>query len=105
MVIRQGAPLVASLLLATAAVVTGGDRRHIARLPDTRGLKNEVLLQKAHHSCYDNQLTDVGVRLIEVETAADIKRAVNERTAMMFFMNKDDDPIGDQARKIMDEDE
>ncbi len=79
-----------SLLLATAAVVTGGDRRHIARLPDTRGLKNEVLLQKAHHSCYDNQLTDVGVRLIEVETAADVKRAVNDRTAMMFFMNKDD---------------
>lgn len=79
-----------SLLLATAAVVTGGDRRHIARLPDTRGLKNEVLLQKAHHSCYDNQLTDVGVRLVEVETAADVKRAVNERTAMMFFMNKDD---------------
>ncbi len=79
-----------SLLLGTAAVVTGGDRRHIARLPDTRGMKNEVLLQKAHHSCYDNQLTDVGVRLIEVETAADIKRAVNDRTALMFFMNKDD---------------
>jgi D-glucosaminate-6-phosphate ammonia-lyase len=76
-----------ALLLGTAAVVTRGDRRLIQRLPETRGMKNEVILQKAHHTCYDNQLTDVGVRLIEVETAADVKRAVNERTALMFFMN------------------
>jgi L-seryl-tRNA(Ser) seleniumtransferase len=76
-----------ALLLATAAVVTRGDRRAIGRLPDARGMKNEIILQKAHHTCYDNQLTDVGVRLVEVETAADVKRVVSERTALMFFMN------------------
>jgi L-seryl-tRNA(Ser) seleniumtransferase len=79
-----------ALLLGTAAVVTRGEARFITRLPDTKGMKNEVLLQKAHHSCYDNQLTDVGVRLIEVDSAADIKRVVNDRTTLMFFMNKDD---------------
>src|SRR2546426_8790041 len=79
-----------ALLLGTAAAVTGADRKLIARLPDTAGMKNEVVLQRSHHSCYDNQLTDVGVRLIEVETAADVQRAVNKRTALMFFMNKDD---------------
>jgi D-glucosaminate-6-phosphate ammonia-lyase len=79
-----------SLLLGTAAVVTRGEPRFISRLPDTKGMKNEVLLQKAHHSCYDNQLTDVGIRLIEVDSAADVKRVVNDRTALMFFMNKDD---------------
>jgi L-seryl-tRNA(Ser) seleniumtransferase len=76
-----------ALLLATAAVVTRGDPERIRRLPDTRGMKNEVILQKAHHSCYDNQLTDVGVQLVEVETPADVRRALNDRTAMMFFMN------------------
>ena len=76
-----------AMLLATAAAVTGGDRKHIARLPDIAGMKNEVLLQKAHHTCYDNQLTDVGVKLIDVETPADVRRAVNERTALMFFLN------------------
>jgi uncharacterized pyridoxal phosphate-dependent enzyme len=76
-----------SLLLATAAVVTRGDRDRIKRLPDTAGMKNEVILQKMHHSCYDNQLTDVGVKLIDVETAADVHAAVNERTALLFFMN------------------
>jgi L-seryl-tRNA(Ser) seleniumtransferase len=76
-----------ALLLGTAAAVTKGDRNNIRRLPDTRGMRNEVILQRAHHSCYDNQLTDVGVRLVEVETAADVARAVSERTALMFFMN------------------
>jgi L-seryl-tRNA(Ser) seleniumtransferase len=76
-----------ALLLGTAAAVTRGDAKRIARLPDTSGMKNEVVLQKAHHSCYDNQLTDVGVKLIDVETADDVKRAVSDRTALMFFMN------------------
>src|SRR5207249_676019 len=47
-----------ALLLGTAAAVTRGDARFIRRLPDTTGMKNEVILQKAHHTCYDNQLTD-----------------------------------------------
>jgi L-seryl-tRNA(Ser) seleniumtransferase len=67
--------------------VTRGDRKLIPRLPDTTGMKNEVVLQKAHHSCYDNQLTGAGVKLIEVETAEDVKRVVGERTALLFFMN------------------
>ncbi len=79
-----------AMLVAAAAAVAGSDRKKIARLPDTTGMKNEIILQRAHHSCYDNQLTDVGARLIEVETAADVKRAVNDRTALLFFMNKDD---------------
>jgi len=79
-----------ALQLGTAAIVTRGDRKKIARLPDTAGMRNEVLLQRPHHSCYDHQLTAIGVRLIDVETPADLKRAINERTALMFFMNKDD---------------
>jgi L-seryl-tRNA(Ser) seleniumtransferase len=83
-----------ALLLGTAAAVAGRDRKHIARLPDTAGMRNEVVLQKAHHSCYDNQLTAVGVKLIDVETAADVGRAVTDRTAVMFFMNMADGRIG-----------
>jgi uncharacterized pyridoxal phosphate-dependent enzyme len=76
-----------ALLLGTAAAVTRGEGDLIRRLPDTQGMKNEVLIQKAHHSCYDNQLLDVGVKLIDVETAADVKKAVSEKAALMFFMN------------------
>jgi L-seryl-tRNA(Ser) seleniumtransferase len=76
-----------ALLLGTAAAVTRGDAKLLKRLPDTTGMKNEVILQKTHHTCYDNQLTDVGVKLINVETPADVKHVAGERTALMFFMN------------------
>ena len=76
-----------ALLLGTAAAVTRGDANLISRLPDTTGMRNEVLIQKTHHSCYDNQLTDVGVKLLDVESAMDVERAISDRTALMFFMN------------------
>jgi L-seryl-tRNA(Ser) seleniumtransferase len=76
-----------AMLLGTAAVVTRGDRDRIKRLPDTSGMKNEVIMQRSHHTCYDNQLTDVGVKLIDVDTRVDLDRAVSERTALMFFLN------------------
>lgn len=76
-----------ALMLATAGVVTRGVAANIRRLPDTTGMKNEVILQRAHRSCYDNQLANVGIRLIEVETAAQARKAINDRTALMFFMN------------------
>jgi seryl-tRNA(Sec) selenium transferase len=46
-----------ALLLGTAAAVTRADAKLIRRIPDTTGMKNEVILQKAHHTCYENQLT------------------------------------------------
>jgi len=76
-----------ALLLGTAAAVTRSDKERIKRLPDLTGAPNEVLLQKSHHSCYDNQLTNVGVKLIDVETADDVRRLAGEKTALMFFMN------------------
>jgi L-seryl-tRNA(Ser) seleniumtransferase len=76
-----------AIFLGTAAAVMRGDAKLAAMLPDTVGMRNEVLIQKAHRSCYDHQLTGVGAKLVEVETAADVARAVGARTALMFFMN------------------
>jgi L-seryl-tRNA(Ser) seleniumtransferase len=76
-----------AIFLGTAAAMTRGDAKHVSRLPDTSGMKNEILIQKAHRTCYDNQLTGPGGKLIEVETAEDVARAVTDRTALMFFMN------------------
>jgi L-seryl-tRNA(Ser) seleniumtransferase len=76
-----------ALLLGTAAAITRGKPELIKRLPDTAGMPNVVILQKAHHSCYDNQLTDVGARLVDVETPADVRRAIRKETALLFFMN------------------
>jgi len=48
-------------------------------------MKNEVIIQKSHRYIYDHGIRNCGVRLIEVETATDIDRAVNDNTAMLFF--------------------
>lgn len=76
-----------ALLLGTAAVVSHGEPERIKRIPNLTGMRSEVLMQKGHHTCYDNQLKDVGVKLIDVDTPADVERAISDRTALMFFMN------------------
>ena len=82
-----------ALSLATAACVAGKDPERIRRLPDTRGLKNEVLVQKTHRVGYDHAIRNAGVKLIEVETREELEKAISPRTAMMFFLNFAD-PLG-----------
>jgi len=76
-----------ALTMGTAACVAGKDAEKIRRLPDTAGMKNEVIIPKAHRNGYDHAVRNVGVRLVEVETAEDVDRAANERTAMMLYFN------------------
>ncbi len=77
----------AALTLGTAACVTGCDEEKMSRLPDTRGMKNEVILQKSHRVEYDHAVRNVGVRLIEVESRRELEAAIGSRTAMLFFLN------------------
>jgi L-seryl-tRNA(Ser) seleniumtransferase len=76
-----------ALSLATAACVAGSDTARIRRLPDTTGMKNEVLVQRTHRVGYDHAIRNAGVRMIEVETREEMEKAISERTAMMFFLN------------------
>jgi L-seryl-tRNA(Ser) seleniumtransferase len=76
-----------AMQLAAAAAITRGEPDRVRRLPDTAGMKNEVITQKSHHACYDNQITACGAKLVDVETRADLERAINDRTAMMLFYN------------------
>ena len=76
-----------ALSVATAACITGDNRDRVRRLPDTTGMKNEVIVQKTHRVNYDHAIRNAGVRMIEVVTREDLEKAINERTAMMFFLN------------------
>jgi L-seryl-tRNA(Ser) seleniumtransferase len=87
----------AAMTLGTAACITGKDPDKIKRLPDTRGLKNEVIIQKSHRFPYDHAVRAVGVTLIEVETRQQMEKAIGERTAMMLFLNYAD-PLGQVKR-------
>lgn len=86
-----------ALTLGTAACIAGTDKELIDRLPDTTGMKNEVIIQKSHRYGYDHSVRAAGVKMVEVETAADLEAAVNPRTAMMLFFNNND-PLGQIKR-------
>ena len=76
----------AALCLATCAVTAGDDPVKIDRLPDLTGMKSEIIIQKAHRNSYDHAFRMVGVTLVEVETADDIRRAINPKTAALAMV-------------------
>jgi L-seryl-tRNA(Ser) seleniumtransferase len=76
-----------AMQLATAAAVTWRDKNLIGRLPLPTAMGIEVIRQKTHRACYDNQVTACGVQLVDVETLDDLERAISPRTAMMLAYN------------------
>ncbi|MAM84739.1 MAG: aminotransferase class V-fold PLP-dependent enzyme [Acidobacteriota bacterium] len=77
----------AALTQATAACVCGTDQNAIRQVPNTTGLKQEVIIQRSHRFGYDHAIRNVGVELVEVETRAELEAAVTDQTAMLFFLN------------------
>jgi D-glucosaminate-6-phosphate ammonia-lyase len=79
------------LLLAAAACIAGDDPERIARLPDTTGMRNEIVIQRCDRIHYDQALRMAGARLIEVGsaeacTATDIEAVIGPRTAALIYI-------------------
>jgi len=74
-----------SILLATAACVTGGDPDKIRRIPDTAGMKNEVIVPRAHRNGFDHAARTVGTRFLEVDTIEQVRSAIGAKTAMLYW--------------------
>ena len=77
-----------AITMGTAACVAMGDPEKLKRLPDTSGMKNEIVQQKKHRGGYEQQMLLVGTKTVWVETREELDRAINERTAMLFFYNE-----------------
>jgi D-glucosaminate-6-phosphate ammonia-lyase len=82
-----------AITMATVACVAQGDPEKLKRLPDSTGMKNEVILQKSHRSGYEQQMLLVGAKIVWIESKEELEAAITDRTAMMFFFN-DRDPDG-----------
>ena len=80
-----------AMSIAMAGVMSGKDPKKIKQLPDTTGLRNEVILQESHTIGYAQALTNVGAKLVKVKTAEDLENAINEKTAMLWFLNANTD--------------
>ena len=76
-----------AMTLGTAGVLTGSDAQKIVDLPNLAGMKTEVIMQKSHRFGYDHAIRNCGVKIVEVETAAELEAAITPQTAMMLFYN------------------
>jgi L-seryl-tRNA(Ser) seleniumtransferase len=78
-----------ALMLGMAGVLSGNDAKKASQIPflEGAGMKSEVILQKAHNDGYAHALKNCGVKLITVTTVEELENAINENTAMMYFIN------------------
>lgn len=85
-----------ALVLGMAGVLTGMDPKKASQLPflEGTGMKSEVILQKSHANGYHHALTNAGVSLITVETRQELEKAINQKTAMLWFLNREA-PVGE----------
>lgn len=77
-----------ALVLATAACIAGKDPVKAMQLPESKGMKNEVIVQKDSRTVYDRCVTVAGGKLIEVagEEGRCVEDAINEKTAAIFSL-------------------
>ena len=76
----------ASITLMVSAAMTGTDGAASQRLPDTSGLKNEIVLQRNHRYKYDRQIAFTGAHLVLAGDASgtspeQLESAIGPKTA------------------------
>ena len=79
-----------ALTLATAACMAGDDDTKIQQLPDTTGMKNEILIQERQRYWYDRCLELAGAKLVmfgnaEGTTREDLENAIGPSTAAVHY--------------------
>ena len=89
----------AAQVLMVAACMTGQSEQNVEQLPDTTGMKNEVILFKGQRNRYDKAYVTAGARLVEYgsedyATADDLKNAINENTACIAYVVAPFEPKG-----------
>lgn len=76
-----------AMVLGTAASITGKDAEKRKMLPFPPGPRPEVLMQKSHRYVFDQAITTAGAKIIEVEGANEMEKAINNKTVMALFFN------------------
>jgi L-seryl-tRNA(Ser) seleniumtransferase len=77
------------MTLGLAGILTGTDQKKVEQLPhlEYTGMKSEVILQKGHDIVYTHALTNTGCKVVFVETVEELEKAINERTALLWFLH------------------
>jgi uncharacterized pyridoxal phosphate-dependent enzyme len=78
-----------AMALATAACIAGSDPKNVWQLPDTAGLKHEVVMLGGR-SAFDSAIRLAGGKLVLVHAVEDLQAAMNDQTAMVYTTWRDD---------------
>lgn len=85
----------AGICMTMAGCMTGRNLARIERLPDTDGLKNEVILQRGHNVTYggyvEQHIRTIGAKTIEIGAATEcgvyqLEDAITDRTACALYV-------------------
>lgn len=81
----------AAQVLMVAACMTGQSEHNVEQLPDTTGMKDEVVLFKGQRNRYDKAFITAGATLVEYGTAdsarpEDLDAAINDNTACVAYV-------------------
>jgi len=85
-----------AMAAATAACIAGSDPQKIWQLPDTTGLKHEVVMVGGR-SAFDNAIRLTGAKLIIVEKPEEIAGAITANTAMIYTTDLGDKLVREVA--------
>ncbi len=76
----------AAITFGTLACVTGGDPDKLWKVPDLKGMKDEVIIPSYSRTAYECAARMVGVRMIEISTREELAAALGPRTAMIMVL-------------------
>ena len=87
----------AALAFSAAACMTGRDLDKIGRIPDTTGMKSEIVIQKAQRYSYDRSFTVPGATLVEAGdddgcSREQLEATIGDNTAAVAYLVRPGDP-------------
>jgi uncharacterized pyridoxal phosphate-dependent enzyme len=84
-----------AMAAATAACMAGSDDKYIWQLPDTTGLKHEVIMVGGR-SAFDSAIRLTGAKLVLTYSPEELASAINENTAMIYTTD-----LGEKLQRVV----
>src|SRR5580698_1504479 len=84
-----------AMAAATAACMAGTDDKYIWQLPDTSGLKHEVIMVGGR-SAFDSAIRLTGAKLVLTYSPEELVNAINENTAMIYTTD-----LGEKLQRVV----
>lgn len=78
----------AGLKHITAACVSEGNPEKLIRIPNLEGIeKCEVIIPTTSRNYYDHAIRNIGVKIINIDTAEQMQQSMSSRTALIYVMS------------------